>query len=100
MHKAFHQTICFVRNLGNQISQLLVWDAGEGRPKLPGGSVGSRWAEREKGHWNLVLEDITDGHIVVQGCKAVYPEPNSDDEFRYVPQEIYVLKTTIGSGGR
>jgi hypothetical protein len=43
---------------------------------------------------------FTDGHIVVQGCKAVYPEPNSDDEFRYVPQEIYVLKTTIGSGGR
>jgi hypothetical protein len=43
---------------------------------------------------------LTDGHIVVQGSKAVYPEPNSDEEFRYVPQEIYVLKTTIESSDR
>jgi hypothetical protein len=41
---------------------------------------------------------FTEGHIVVQGCKAVYPAPNSDEKFRYVPQEIYVLKTTIESG--
>ena len=43
---------------------------------------------------------LTDGYIVVQGSKAVYPEPNSDEEFRYVPQEIYVLKTTIESSDR
>jgi hypothetical protein len=43
---------------------------------------------------------FTDGHIVVQGSKAVWPKPNSDEEFRYVPQEIYVLKTTIESGDR
>jgi hypothetical protein len=40
---------------------------------------------------------FTEGHIVVQGCKAVYPAPNSDEKFRYEPQEIYVLKTTIES---
>lgn len=41
---------------------------------------------------------FTDGYIVIQGCKGVWPEPNSGEEFRYVPQEIYVLKTTIESG--
>jgi len=40
---------------------------------------------------------FSDGFIVVQGCKAVWPKPNSGEEFRYVPQEIYVLKTTIES---
>jgi hypothetical protein len=40
---------------------------------------------------------FSDGHIVVQGCKAVWPEPNSGEEFHYEPQEIYVLKTTIES---
>jgi hypothetical protein len=35
------------------------------------------------------------GYIVVQGSKAVFPKPNSGEEFRYVPQEIYVLKTRI-----
>ncbi len=38
-----------------------------------------------------------DGCIVVQGSKATYPRPNSGEEFRYVPQEIYVVKTRIES---
>ena len=43
--------------------KMLVWDAREQRPKMPGGQVGHRWAEaaKEKGHWNLKLEDPTDG---------------------------------------
>ena len=40
-----------------------------------------------------------DGFIVVQGSKAVYPEPNSGEEFRWEPQEVYVLRTTIDSTG-
>ncbi len=41
--------------------KFLVWDAKAKRPKMPGGSSGFRWAEKEKGHWNLLLEDPTDG---------------------------------------
>jgi hypothetical protein len=40
---------------------------------------------------------FTDGHIVVQGSRALWPKPNSGEEFRYEPQEIYVLKTRIES---
>jgi len=41
--------------------KFLFWDKTENRPKVPGGSVGSRWAEKEKGRWNLNLQDATDG---------------------------------------
>ncbi|MCP4246036.1 MAG: molybdopterin-dependent oxidoreductase, partial [bacterium] len=41
--------------------KFLFWDTLGGRPKMPGGAVGSRWADKEKGQWNLKLEDITDG---------------------------------------
>ena len=41
--------------------KFLFWDEAENRPKCPCGSVGSRWAEKEKGKWNLQLEDCTDG---------------------------------------
>ena len=41
--------------------QFLFWDRGDDRPKVPSGAVGSRWAEQNKGKWNLKLEDIRDG---------------------------------------
>ncbi len=41
--------------------KFLFWDKNENRPKVPCGSVGSRWAEKEKGKWNLTLKDSTDG---------------------------------------
>ncbi len=44
--------------------QFLFWDTNDNRPKLPSGAVGSRWAEQNKGHWNLKLEDITDGSAI------------------------------------
>ncbi|HEX6304007.1 MAG TPA: molybdopterin-dependent oxidoreductase, partial [Anaerolineales bacterium] len=31
----------------------LVWDANSGKPRLPKGSIGFRWAEKDKGKWNL-----------------------------------------------
>ena len=46
--------------------KFLMWDAGEGRPKMPMGSVGFRWG-KEKGKWNLLLKDGVDG-------SAIWPE--------------------------
>lgn len=40
--------------------KFLMWDAGDGRPKMPQGSVGDRWG-KEKGKWNLLLRDGEDG---------------------------------------
>ncbi len=40
--------------------KFLVWDSGEGIPKMPLGSVGHRWG-KEKGKWNLLLKDGVDG---------------------------------------
>ncbi len=40
--------------------KFLFWDKGEGKPKMPMGSVGFRWGE-EKGKWNLELKDGVDG---------------------------------------
>jgi nitrate reductase alpha subunit len=39
----------------------LVWDVNSGKPRMPKGSIGFRWAEREKGKWNLEMKDgVTD----------------------------------------
>jgi nitrate reductase / nitrite oxidoreductase, alpha subunit len=41
--------------------KFLMWDAAAGRPKMPMGAVGDRWAEKDKGKWNLQLKDGLDG---------------------------------------
>jgi nitrate reductase alpha subunit len=43
--------------------QFLMWDTGAERPKMPQGTVGFRWA-KEKGKWNLKLEDGLDGSAI------------------------------------
>lgn len=40
--------------------KFLMWDAKEGKPKMPMGSMGHRHGE-EKGKWNLLLKDGVDG---------------------------------------
>jgi nitrate reductase alpha subunit len=51
------------RDVENGDWQFLMWDAGAGRPKMPMGSAGFRWA-RQKGKWNLKLEDGVDGSAI------------------------------------
>ncbi len=48
------------KNTENPDWKFLMWDAKEGRPKMPLGSVGHRWGS-EKGKWNLELKDAEDG---------------------------------------
>ncbi|MCG3134662.1 MAG: Respiratory nitrate reductase 1 alpha chain [Planctomycetes bacterium] len=40
--------------------KFLVWDAKDGRPKMPMGSMGHRWGQA-KGKWNLLRKDGADG---------------------------------------
>jgi nitrate reductase alpha subunit len=44
--------------------KFLFWDEKDDRPKVPGGSMGSRWATKDKGQWNLKLEDVVDGSAI------------------------------------
>ncbi|MCL4838567.1 MAG: nitrate reductase subunit alpha [Thermoanaerobaculia bacterium] len=40
--------------------QFLMWDEAADAPRMPMGSAGFRWAKREQGKWNLLLEDGVD----------------------------------------
>ncbi len=37
--------------------KFLIWDEKSNSPKMPKGAVGDRWAEKDKGKWNLIPED-------------------------------------------
>jgi nitrate reductase alpha subunit len=41
--------------------KLLVWDGRSGRAGMPQGSLGFRWAEKQKGRWNLRMQDGLSG---------------------------------------
>lgn len=43
--------------------KFLVFDALSNQPRMPGGSVGHRWAT-QKGRWNLELKDARDGSTI------------------------------------
>jgi nitrate reductase alpha subunit len=47
--------------------KFLMWDEVEQRPKMPMGSSGDRWAAKEKGKWNLLLQDGVDGSEIRPG---------------------------------
>ena len=42
----------------------MMWDEAAEAPRMPNGSIGDRWAEQDKGHWNLELFDrVVDAEI-------------------------------------
>ncbi len=44
--------------------KLLVWDDTTDSPMLPNGTLGDRWADENKGHWNLLLKDSMTGEDI------------------------------------
>ena len=64
------------KDIENGDWKFLMWDAGEGKPKMPMGSSGFRWGS-QKGQWNLVLEDGLDRSPIdpqlsfLEDCDAV-----------------------------
>src|SRR5512135_1518830 len=41
--------------------KLLLWDELTGKPRMPGGTIGFRWAQKAVGKWNLQLRDPLTG---------------------------------------
>ena len=37
--------------------KLLIWDEKSGRARMPKGTIGFRWGDKEKGKWNLEPKD-------------------------------------------
>jgi nitrate reductase alpha subunit len=48
------------RDVENGDWKLLVFDRASKEPKMPKGSIGFRWGEKEKGKWNLEMKDGLD----------------------------------------
>ncbi len=44
--------------------KFLMWDEVDQIPRMPMGSVGDRWAKKEKGQWNLLLKDPVVGKAI------------------------------------
>lgn len=44
--------------------KLLVWDETTNQPKMPQGTLGFRWAEKDKGKWNLEMKDGATGEEI------------------------------------
>jgi nitrate reductase alpha subunit len=44
--------------------KLLMWDDEADEPRMPNGTIGYRWADKELGHWNLELFDKVRGEKI------------------------------------
>lgn len=41
--------------------KLLVWDTESNQPRMPQGTIGYRWAQKDPGKWNLKMQDGANG---------------------------------------
>ncbi|MBI2852809.1 MAG: nitrate reductase subunit alpha [Chloroflexi bacterium] len=53
-------TVSRYKNIENGDWKFLVYDLKSGEARMPKGSIGSRWANKEKGKWNLEMKDALD----------------------------------------
>jgi nitrate reductase alpha subunit len=84
--------------------KFLMWDAAEGRPKMPIGAVGFRWGQ-EPGKWNLQLKDGLDGSAIDPALSLIdtadtVVEVEFDDfgEGRAVTRGVPVRRMTLADG--
>ena len=82
--------------------QFLMWDAAAGRPKMPQGTVGFRWA-KEKGKWNLLLKDGLDGSdidptLTFLGGDALQVELDDFGEGRTTMRGVPVKRIAAADG--
>ncbi|MDZ7845202.1 MAG: nitrate reductase subunit alpha [Anaerolineales bacterium] len=49
------------QDVENKEWKLLVWDEKSGRPRMPRGTIGFRWEEKDNGNWNLEMKDGATG---------------------------------------
>ncbi|KAA3647351.1 MAG: nitrate reductase subunit alpha [Chloroflexi bacterium] len=57
-------TLSGYKDVENGDWKLLVWDEANDAARMPGGTIGYRWADKEKGKWNLDLKDGVSGEEI------------------------------------
>ncbi|MFN8061324.1 MAG: nitrate reductase subunit alpha [Vicinamibacterales bacterium] len=85
--------------------QFLMWDEPTSRPKMPMGSVGFRWAKKDKGKWNLVLKDGVDGSAIapaltlLDGCDTIVQAELDDfGQGRAIVRGVPAKRLTLANG--
>lgn len=74
--------------------KLLVWDERSGRPRMPQGCVGHRWAKQETGRWNLQMRDGVSG----EDLDPVLTFADSYDEICPVACDDFAVGGTVERG--
>jgi nitrate reductase alpha subunit len=82
--------------------QFLMWDTAGDRPKMPQGTAGFRWA-KQKGKWNLKLEDGLDGsaidpRLTFLGEESLEVEFDDFGEGRTVVRGVPVKRIALADG--
>ncbi len=65
--------------------KMLMWDGEAGEARMPNGSIGDRWAEEDKGHWNLELFDSLLGVKIAPELSLI----DSHDDLAEVDLEFF-----------
>lgn len=81
-------------NTENGDWKLLVWDAGSGKPRMPQGTIGHRWAKEEPGKWNLQMRDALTGDDL--DCELTFI--NSYDDVRQSAFDNFAEKSVVMRG--
>ncbi len=79
------------KNIENGDWKFLMWDEKDKCTKIPQGSVGHRWGEKETGKWNLKLEDAVDGSVISPQLSFL----EQPDEVFQVEMDDFAGGTTI-----
>ena len=71
--------------------KLLVWDGKSGRPRMPMGTIGFRWAPKDPGKWNLQMRDPQTGEDLEPELSFVA----AYDELRAIDLDDFTEGSTI-----
>jgi nitrate reductase / nitrite oxidoreductase, alpha subunit len=71
--------------------KLLVWDETSGRPRMPQGTMGFRWAQREPGQWNLEMRDPLTGEDLAPALSF----EKSYDDIAQIECDDFAQGTTV-----
>lgn len=74
--------------------KLLVWDQTSGRPRMPQGTIGHRWAKQQPGKWNLEMRDPQTGEDLNPELTFV----EAYDETLQLPFEDFAGGTVVKRG--
>lgn len=78
----------------NKDWKLLVWDENSAQPRMPQGSIGFRWEEKEKGNWNLKMKDGATG----ERLDPILSFIGEEDEVRLIAFDDFSSESKVRRG--